>query len=473
LAGERLDRKERVISSKSMTEGLPGKVLILFTLPIMAGDFFRLFYSMADAIIVGRTLGAVSLAAVGCTTPLLSFVFGFTIGLTAGFSIVLAQHFGAGDERALRQSFTISLILCAAAAFLLLALCLPLVRPILALLNTPPEIMDNAAAYMSIMIGGTPIALVEYLLANSIRSMGDSKTPLYFQVAASLVNIVLDYAFILILHWGVAGAAAATVIANLCAALLCAVHIMHRYPHLLPSRDIGRDFAAKFRQEARVLLPLGLSMGLQRSIVEVGNILVQGAMNGLGALSIAAVAAGQRVRQLNMLPLFAVSMSVSVFTAQNYGAGKMKRIYSGIRHAGLISLAFCALMALINFSSGPLLASLFLKDSPQAAALAVRYIRFIGAALSFLALMLIFRSTMQGMGKNISPTICSILETVMSVVTAFILVPYLGFTGICLANPLSWIASGIPLYIAFGILSGKLRMEKKAEPAAPQETRNP
>jgi Na+-driven multidrug efflux pump len=159
-------------------------------------------------------------------------------------------------------------------------------------------------------------------------------------------------------------------------------------------------------------------------------------------------------------------MSVSVFTAQNYGAGKMKRIYSGLRQAVLISLGFCALMALINFSSGPFLASLFLKESPEAAALAVRYIRFIGAGLSFLALMLIFRSALQGMGKNISPTLCSILETAMSVVTAFLLVPHFGFTGICLANPLSWIASGIPLYIAFGILSGKLRPGGKAEPAA-------
>jgi Na+-driven multidrug efflux pump len=438
-----------------MTGGLPGKALILFTLPIMAGDFFRLFYSMADAIIVGRTLGPESLAAIGCTTPLLSFVFGFTVGLTAGFSIVLAQHFGAGDEGGLRLSFTVSLLLCAAAAVLLLALCLPLVRPVLVLLNTPAEIIDNAAVYMSVLIGGLPVALADYLLSNSIRSLGDSKTPLYFQVAASLLNIVLDYGFILIFRWGVAGAAIATVIANLCVVLLCALHIVRHYPQLRlrpllpPLRDGFRFLSEKLLPEAGVLLPLGLSMGLQRSIVETGNILVQGAMNGLGALSIAAVAAGQRIRQLNMLPLFAVSMAVSVFTAQNYGAGKFKRIYSGLRHAVLISLGFCALMALINFSAGPLLVSLFLKNAPVAAALSLRYIRFIGASLSFLALMLIFRSVLQGMGKNISPTLCSILETVMSVVTAFLLVPRFGFTGICLANPLSWIVSGIPLYLAF------------------------
>jgi putative MATE family efflux protein len=430
----------------------------------MAGDFFRLFYSMADAIIVGRTLGAASLAAVGCTTPLLSFVLGFTIGLSAGFSIVIAQRFGAGDLQALRLSFTASLLLCGAAAVLLLALFLPLVRPILALLNTPEEIKEEAASYMAIILGGIPITLVEFFLSNSIRSLGDSRTPLYFQAAASLVNIVLDYCFILIFHWGVAGAAIATVIANFCVAILCAIHIIRRYPQMLPAGDLFHGFAAKFRPEAGALLPLGLSMGLQRSIVEVGNILVQGAMNGLGALSIAAVAAGQRIRQLNMLPLFAVSVSISVFTAQNYGAGKTRRIYSGIRHACFIALGFCALMALINFSLGRFLAPLFLKNAPEAAALTVRYIRFIGAALSFLALMLIFRSAMQGMGKNISPTLCSVLETVMSVVTAFFLVPHFGFTGICLANPLSWIVSGIPLYIAFTVLSRQLGTKESASP---------
>jgi putative MATE family efflux protein len=454
---EKISPKPRRGTGSELLTGSPWRRILVFSLPIMAGDFFRLFYSMADAIIVGQTLGPRSLAAIGCTTPLLSFVFGFTIGLTAGFSIILAQRFGAGDSGALRLSFTVSLFLCGGAAVLLLALCLPLVRPVLDLLNTPAEIRDEAASYMLILIGGIGIALADFLLSNCIRSLGDSRTPLYFQVAASLVNIVLDYVFILVFRWGVAGAAIATVIANLCAAVLCGFHIFRRYPELLPSGDLFRGFAPRFFREARVLLPPGLSMGVQRSIVEIGNILVQGAMNGLGALSIAAVAAGQRIRQLNMLPLFALGMSVSVFTAQNYGAGNIRRIYGGLRQASLVSLAFCALMALVNFSSGPLLPSLFLRDSPEAVALAIRYIRYIGASLSFLALMLIFRSGMQGMGKNGSPTICSVLETVMSVVTAFLLVPRFGFTGICLANPLSWIASGMPLYIAFGILRGKLQ----------------
>jgi putative MATE family efflux protein len=453
-----------------MTSGAPAKALVLFTLPIIAGDFFRLFYSMADALIVGQTLGVASLAAIGCTTPLLSFVYGFGIGLTAGFSIILAQRFGASgttgsaDRDALRLSFSLGFLLSAAAALLLIVLLLPLVGPILTLLDTPAEIKDRAAVYMNIIIAGMGIAMIDFFLSNGIRALGNSRTPLYFQIAASLVNIVLDYVFILMFRWGVAGAAVATVIANLCMVLCCGVYISRRHRELLPSRALFRGFGAKCRGELAALLPLGLSMAVQRSIVEVGNILVQGAMNGLGVLSIAAVAAGQRIRQLNMLPLFALSMSVSVYTAQNYGAGKIRRIYAGIRQACLVSLGFCALMALVNFSWGRQLSRLFLKNAPEAVSLSFRYIRFIGAALSFLGLMLIFRSVLQALGKNISPTLCSVLETAMSIVTAFLLVPGLGFTGICLANPLSWIASGIPLYIAFALFVRKFRAEEKAGP---------
>ncbi|GHU54201.1 MATE family efflux transporter [Spirochaetia bacterium] len=451
-----------------MTEGRPVKALLLFTLPLIAGDFFHLFYSMADAFIVGRTLGINALAAVGCTVPLVTFVSGFAIGMTGGFSIVLAQRFGAaagsgGDTGGkaspdgVRRSFTVSILLCLITGVLLIALLLPLIRPFLRLLNTPAEITDDAVAYMFFIIGGIGFSMLNWMLTAAIRSMGDSRRPLYFMVASSLVNIALDYCFILVFHWGVAGAAAATILAQIVSLLCCSVFIRRRLPQLLPTKTLLRSLPALLRDEAGAHLGLGISMGLQRSIVEVGNILVQGAMNSLGAMSIAAVAAGQRIRQLNMLPLFCMSMAIATFTAQNYGAARIRRIYQGIRHACFISLSFCAVMFFVNFLFGPQLAGLFLKDAPEAVALSSQYLRFIGASLSFLGLMLIFRSALQALGKSISPTICSILETVMSVATAFVFIPAWGFIGVCLANPLSWIASGIPLYIAFALFVRKQR----------------
>ncbi|GHV70264.1 MATE family efflux transporter [Spirochaetia bacterium] len=448
--------------SRSMTEGSPAKVLVLFTLPIIAGDFCHLLYSMADALIVGRTMGVDALAAVGCTTPIVSFVSGFVIGLTGGFSIILAQRFGAaqkamqkaaltagGDKDALRMSFTVSVLFSFAAGLILAVLLVPLIRPVLAMLNTPAEITEGAASYMFFIIGGMPISALNFIFGASIRSLGDSKTPLFFWVLSSLVNIGLDFWFILFFRWGIAGAAAATVISQLCSFIGCAIFIVKKRRDLLPDKRLLHLLPGKLKEEFFAHIGLGSSMGLQRSIVEVGNILVQTGMNGLGTMAIAAVAAGQRIRHLNMLPLFCIGMAVSTFTAQNYGAGKIKRIYQGIRHACIIALGFSFVMALVNFLFGPRLAGLFLIDAPEAVSLAGRYINFIGAALFLLALMLIFRSAMQGAGKNISPTICSILETVMSILTAFLLIPFLGFTGLCLANPLSWLVSGIPLYAAF------------------------
>jgi putative MATE family efflux protein len=445
-----------------MIRGSPAKVLVLFTLPIIAGEFCFFLYSTADALIIGRTIGSEALAAIGCTAPLISFVSGFVIGLTGGFTIVLAQRFGAlqennGEERrdALRRSFSAGVFFSLIAGLALTALLFPLIRPILRVLNTPQEIAEDAASYMRFIIGGMGVSALNFILSGSIRSLGDSRTPLFFWVLSSLVNIALDFWFILAFGWGVAGAGAATVLAQVCSLVCCAFFIYRRRRDLLPDRRLLSSLSARLKTEAAAHLGPGASMGLQRSIVEVGNILVQGGMNGLGTMAIAAVAAGQRIRHLNMLPLFCMSMAVATFTAQNYGAGKIARIYRGIRDAILISLGFSLAMALLNFIWGPRLAGFFLKDAPGAAAMTVLYIRCIGAALFLLALMLIFRSVMQGLARNISPTICSVLETVMSVVTAFVLIPVWGFTGLCLANPLSWFAPGLPLYAAFIMFTRK------------------
>jgi Na+-driven multidrug efflux pump len=192
-------------------------------------------------------------------------------------------------------------------------------------------------------------------------------------------------------------------------------------------------------------------MGLQHSIVEVGNILVQAAINGLGALTIAAVSAAQRVRGLNMMPLFALSRAMTIYTAQNCGAGKMDRVYKGLFQACLISLGLGVFMATLNQFTGAPIAALFLKDSAEAAALAHRYILYTGYTVFILGIMLVFRSTLEGLGMRRAPIICGVMETAMSILAAFVLIPRLGFTGVCLVNPLSWLASGIPLYIAFGI----------------------
>jgi Na+-driven multidrug efflux pump len=207
-------------------------------------------------------------------------------------------------------------------------------------------------------------------------------------------------------------------------------------------------------------LSLGIVIAMQRCIVEVGNLLVQAAVNGLGALTIAAVSAAQRVRGLNMMPLFAVSGAMTTYTAQNYGAGKIDRINKGLFQACLISLGLGVFMAALNLFTGRPIVSLILKDSPEAIAMATQFILITGYTVFILGIMLTFRSTLQGLGKKSSPILCSIMETVMSILAAFVLIPRLGFIGVCLVNPLSWLASGIPLYIAFAALKSKLNSEQ-------------
>ena len=433
--------------SQLFTSGNPARRIVIFALPLLAGEILHIFYSMTDAFIVGRWVGISGFAAIGATYNLISFVFGFVIGLTSGFAVITSQRVGAGDEQGIRRSVAAGLFLCLIASVVSTLLLIFLAPHILSLMNTPAEIMKNASAYMLIIFSGICVFVFYNMLAGIIHAAGDSLRPLIFLVIGTLCNIILDIFFVVVFSWGVPGAAAATVLSQVIAVLLTFIFLFRSFRSFLPRRE---DWRIEW-PEIRTHLSLGIAMGLQRCIVEVGNILVQAAINGLGTLTIAAVSAAQRVRGLNMMPLFSLSRAMTTYTAQNYGAGKTDRVYRGLFQACLISLSLGLFMATLNqFTGGPIV-SLFLKDSPEAIALARQYILITGYTVFILGIMLVFRSCLQGLGKKTGPIICGVMETAMSVLAAFVLIPCFGFIGVCLVNPLSWLASGIPLYIAFGI----------------------
>ena len=427
-----------------LTTGNPAKRIIVFTLPLLAGEIIGIVYTMTDAFVVGRWLGINGLAAVGIGTSIVHFVFSFIVGATSGFTVITAQRVGAGDEAGIRRSVAAGLSLSLFASILLTA-CLPLARPLLSLMQTPAELMEDAQSYVLMIGSGIFIFMFYMQIAGIIYAGGDSFSPLIFYIVGIICNVILDIVFVVILSWGVRGAAAATVLSEAVILLLSLRFIFRRFRHFLPAKE---DWLSA-RKEWGTHLSLGMAMVLQRCIVEVGNILVQAALNGLGALSIAAVSAAQRVRALNMMPVFAVSRAVTTFAAQNYGAGKMDRVRKGLFQACLISLSLGVFMAVLNQFTGAPIVSLFLKDSPQAVALAERYILITGYTVFILGIMLVFRSTLQGLGMRRAPILCGVMETVMSILAAFVLIPRFGFTGVCLVNPLSWLASGIPLYIAW------------------------
>ena len=428
-----------------LTAGNPAKRIVLFALPLFAGEFFQIFYTMADAYIVGRWLGIDGLAAVGAVYNLISFVFGFIIGLTGGFAVITTQRVGQGDEQGIRRSVAAGFFLCFVVSIIMTLLLLPLAPFLLSLIRTPAEIMKDALGYVTVMFSGICVFMFYNMQASVIQAGGNSFTPTLFLIVGNIINIVLAILFVAVFSWGIRGAAAATVISELIAAILTFSFLLRRFRPFLPRRQ---DWRVGWH-ELRIHLSLGIIMGIQRSIVEAGNILVQSAINGLGAVTIAAVSAAQRVRGLNMMPLFSMSRAMITYTAQNYGAGKMERIHKGIFQTCLISIGLGVFMAALNqFSGGPIV-SLFLKGSPQAIALAKEYVLITGYTVSILGIMLVFRSALQGLGRKSAPVLCSVMETAMSVLAAFVLIPRFGFTGVCLVNPLSWLASGIPLYIAF------------------------
>jgi len=438
-----------------LTTGNPAKRIILFALPLFASELLHTFYSMTDAFIVGRWLGLNGLAAVGASYSLVWFVTGFIIGLTGGFIVITTQRVGAGDEQGIRSSIAAGLMLSTAATVILTLIFLPLHRPILSAMRTPLEIMDGTSGYTMITFMGIAAFVFTSFFTGIIYAMGDSLTPVIFMLIATFCNIVLDILFVVVIPWGIRGAAAATVISEIVAGILSVAFILKKFRRFLPGR---RDWRTG-RKDAGRHLSLGIAIALQGSIIGAGNILVQAATNGLGAMTIAAVSAAQRVRGLNMMPLFTLSRAAATYTAQNYGAKKMDRVYSGLFQACMISLGLGVFMAVLNQFTGAPIASLFLKDSPEAVAPATQYILFTGYTVFILGIMLVFRSTLQGLGMKTAPILSGVMETVMSILAAFILIPQLGFIGVCLVNPLSWLASGIPLYIAFGILKKRFGKE--------------
>jgi putative MATE family efflux protein len=419
---------------------------------------------MADAFILGRVLGIGALAAAGAASSFVQLIFGLALGLSSGFTVITAQRIGAGEENGIRRSIAAGISLSLALGLVFTAILVPLARPVLRLMNTPVEILGDAVVYASIIIGGIAVSMFNSLFGGIIQAAGDSVTPLVLLTISSILNILLDLLLVAVIPWGVRGAAIATVFSQLVSAALALRVLCGRLGNFLPRRGDWRPG----RRDLAAHLSLGLSMALQRIIVEFGNILVQAVINRLGTVTIGAVAAAQKIRALNMMPFFAVSRGLTTYTAQNYGAGRMDRVNRGIFQTCLLCLGGGLCMALLNRMGGRFFASLFIRDSAEGAALAYQYIIFSGYTVTILGFMLTFRSSLQGLGKHSGPVMSSVLETLMSVLAAFVLIPRIGFFGVCLVNPLSWLTSFFPVFLDF------MAIRKKKNPEGqPYETQPP
>lgn len=438
---------------QNLTAGNPAKLILGFTVPLIIGNICQQLYAVIDTLIVGRTLGIHALAAVGSTGSLMFLMIGFLIGVTSGFSIVTGQRYGANDKIGVRKSVVACAILTLISTVFLTTFGILTARTFLEVMQTPPELIEDAYRFIVVIYSGIGITMIFNMLSNLIRALGDSRTPLFFLIVASLLNIGLDLIFILVFSMGIRGAALATVVAQAVSALLCIWYII-KYLPILHVEKSDWNFEWNILWEH---IKIGLPMGFQAAIIAVGAIVLQVALNQLGADAIAAFAAAQKIDMIAIMPMMSFGMAMAAYTAQNYGAKNIARINQGVNQCILMSVGFSIFIALINIFFGGWMASLFVgSNETEVIRLSQIYLNINGVFYWVLSLLFIYRYTLQGLGKSVVPTVAGIMELIMRVFAAIIMAKFFGFAGVASASPLAWIGSAIPLIIAYYLTLKKL-----------------
>ena len=428
--------------TKDMTTGNPVKLILLFSIPLLIGNIFQQFYNMVDTIIVGRFIGVEALAAVGTTSSMVFLVNGFVMGLTSGFAVLISQKYGAKDEVGVKEAVASSIILSIIATILVTFISVLSAKPLLTLMNTPSNIMKDASTYIIILYAGN-IAIIFYnMMAAILRALGDSKTPLYFLIVSSVLNIILDLVLIINFKMGVAGAAYATVISQGVSAILCVIYTYKRYKILRLKKD---DFKVK-KKYYRKHLKVGIPMALQFSITSIGIMTVQSAINIFGSTVIASYAASSKVLQLVMQPAITLGVTMATYCGQNIGAKRYDRIKEGVKKCVQISIITSVISAIILIFLGKYFVMMFVSN-PDAEILSYAQQVLNISAIFFIPLGLIFvyRNALQGIGDSFIPMMAGVYELVARAIVAFTLPKVLEFMGICLADPVAWFAAVIPL----------------------------
>lgn len=440
----------RNTKTRDLTSGAPMGLLLSFMLPLLLGLLFQQFYNMVDTVVVGKTLGVQALAGVGSTGSISFLVLGLCNGICSGFSIPVAQRFGRRDFAGVRKfvgnMVLLTLVLAGLITFVTAANC----RDILIFMKNPSDTFPFAYDYIYLIFLGIPATMLYNLLSGIIRSLGDSRTPLYFLIFSSLLNVVLDLVFILRFHMGVSGAGAATLVSQLISGLLCLWYMAKNFPILHLSRE---DLKPDFRY-IRHLLSMGLPMGMQYSITAIGSIMLQTSVNTLGSAAMAAMTAGSKVGAFVMCPFDAMGSTAATFAGQNIGAGKPQRVRDGVWDAAVLGTGYSLVLLIVLYFYGGSLTSLFLNSQDVSAVreilpLSRQYL--LSCALFYIPLMFVnlLRFTIQGLGYSGLAVVAGVFEMVARGLFALCLVPALGFTAVCFASPAAWVMADVFLFPAY------------------------
>lgn len=433
-------------STKSMTEGKPFSLIMGFALPVFFGLLFQQFYSMVDTMIVGKFLGEDALGAVGATGSLNFLIIGFCTGVCNGFAIPVAHQFGAKKDSNLRRVVANSVWLCLIFAAVMTVITVIFCRNILTFMNTPADLIDDSYKYIVIIFAGIPAVYLYNMVAGIIRSLGDSRTPVYFLALASIINIVLDVVFICLVHTGVEGAAFATVISQAVSGIACVLYMKKKFPILKISKEEWK-FDSHW---AKTLCSMGIPMGLQYSITAIGSVILQTAVNSLGSQAVAAVTAAGRISGFSCCPFDALGSTMATYAGQNVGAGKLDRVGKGLKSASFIGGIYAIIAFFVLSLFGRQIALLFVSADETAILDQVKQFLVFNTAFYIpLCLVNTVRFCIQGMGYSRLAILAGVCEMVGRIIASLVLVPLIGFVGICLASPIAWIMADLFLVPAY------------------------
>ena len=450
---------------KDLTKGAALKLILLFSIPLLIGNIFQQLYNLADIVIVGRTLGVKALATVGAVAPLFFLIMFAIAGMTNGFAVITGQKFGAGDIQGVRRSCAVSIILSTIVTIIFSILCAILMKPILFLMNVPQEIFHDAYLYIQICVLGLITANFYNLLASILRALGDSKTPLYFLILASVLNIFLALLFILKFHMGVPGSAVAVVISQGFSVILCLLYIKKRFPilHLKKSdwlfKKENRKDDMEFIYEH---LKVGFPMAMQFSVLGISVLIIQSVCNTFGADVIAAFTAALRIEQIATMPMISFGVAVSAFVAQNYGAGNINRVRYGVIKTSGINLILSVVMAFVMRYWGTDIVGIFIgHDKTEVIKIAHDYLWISTIFYFFLGQIFIFRNALQGMGKPLIPLTSSFAELMIRSFAAVYLAVKFSYYGVFYAGPIAWVTASIVVSVGYFINIKKVIFERK------------
>lgn len=431
---------------RNMLNGNAMKSIIIFSLPIMLSSLLQYNYSLVDNIIVGRYVSTDALAAVGNVGAINSFVIGAAFGLTSGFTIPVAHAFGAKDKRRVSHYSGSSVTVAAVIGIFIVAVALLLSRPLLKLIKTPDEIIDLSQRYVNVLYLGIPFQMLSNNFTAISRAVGESKKPLYFFMISVGVNFVLDLLFVKQFGWGVEGAAWATLVSEIIAAVLTGIYVFRCNENLkITAADLKPDFKTMWEQ-----IKLGIPVSLQFTITAIGSMCMQTAINGFGANVIAGFTAAGRVENLTNIPMSGLGVATQTFVGQNYGAKNYRRITDSVRNIFILDLLVSVAMSTTLYFIGPPMVRLFMTENNDAIMSAAKeYILATAQCYSMVAILFVLRNTLQGLGFTYSNMIAGAGEFFGRIAVAFVFTPLIGFKAVCYAAPAAWLLADIPLAIIY------------------------